>query len=185
MNRSKIDNDILLQMLSEGKTQKECATFFGVSEPAITKRLKRLSSETVLDKYDLTDKEKAFALEKSMGKTNTQAALASFECGSLDSAKSVGSRLMDKAEIRRAIDELMEEHGLTRSYRIRKLKTHVDNRDPNVSLKALDLSWKLDASYAPEQLHIRSEAVTLDLTEQAYREMIASKYRQGQAEGAD
>jgi hypothetical protein len=52
-----------------------------------------------------------------------------------------------------AIDELMDHHGLTKSYRVLKLKQHVDNRDPNISLKALDQSWRLDGSYKPEEDH--------------------------------
>jgi hypothetical protein len=31
-----------------------------------------------------------------------------------------------------------------------RVKSHVDNRDPNVSLKALDQTWKLDGSYSAE-----------------------------------
>ena len=48
----------------------------------------------------------------------------------------------------------MQEEGLTRRYRVRKLKGHVDATDPNVSLKALDQSWKLDGAYKEEQVHV-------------------------------
>ncbi len=150
----KIDDHLLLKMLNEGgKNQKECAAHFGVSEPAICKRLKRLrrSAEKVLEKYDLTASQKKFVIEKANGETNTQAARVSFECNSLDSAKSIGSALMQRPEVEMAIDELMAEAGLTKRYRLKRLKNHIDHADPIVSLKGLDLSYKLDGSYAPEK----------------------------------
>lgn len=153
MRQKKIDDNLLLEMLKEGKKQTEIAAHFNVSPVAICKRLKRLlpQPETILDKFDLSEKEKRFAIEKAKGKNNTEAAMASYEVTSRESAKVVGSQLMGKSEVRLAIDELMESHGMGRSFRVGKLKTHVDNRDPNISLKALDMSFKLDGSYAPEK----------------------------------
>ena len=147
-----IDDDRLLAMHKEGKSQKEIAAFFNVSPVAVCKRLKRLlpSPESVLDKYDLTKKERAFVMAKSQGKTNTEAALESYEVTSRRSAKVIGSQLMGSPTVNVAIDELMDHHGLTKSYRVLKLKQHIDNRDPNVSLKALDQTFKLDGSYKPE-----------------------------------
>lgn len=140
-------------MIKQGIPQKDIAKHFGVSCPAICKRLKRLSPqpEVILDKHNLTDKEKAFVIEKTKGKTNTQAVLSSYEVSSMESAKVIGSQLMAKPEVKMAIDELMEQHGLTRSYRVQRIKHHVDHADPNVSLKALDMTFKLDGSYAPER----------------------------------
>lgn len=152
MKHRKIRDDELLEMLKQGKMQKEIAEHFGVSPAAVCKRLKRLlpQPESVLDKYSLTDQQKQFVIEKAKGKTNTQAVIASYEVTSMQSAKVIGSQLMDKPEIKMALNELMELH-LPQYHRIRKLRSHVDNRDPNVSLKALDLSWKLDGSYSPEK----------------------------------
>lgn len=149
----KIDDNKLLEMFRAGKLQKEIAAHFKVSPVAICKRLKRLlpKPEAILDKHNLTDKEKCFVIEKARGKTNTQAVLSSYEVSSMESAKVIGSQLMSKPEVQTAISELMEHHGLTRSYRIKKLKTHVDNRDPNVSLKALDMSFKIDGTYQEQQ----------------------------------
>jgi len=50
----------------------------------------------------------------------------------------------------------MQEEGLTRRYRVQKLKTHIDHPDPNVSLKGLDQSWKLDGAYTEEHIHIHA-----------------------------
>ena len=147
----RIDDTVLLTMFKEGKMQKDIAAHFGVSSVAVCKRLKRLlpAPESVLDKSNLTEKEKTFCIEKAKGKTNTQAALASYEAGSMQSAKVMGSQLMDKPEIQQTIAELMDNCGLTRNYRIKRLKQHVDHVDPQASLRALDMSFKLDNSYPP------------------------------------
>lgn len=146
-----INDDELIRLHKEGKQQKEIAVHFGVSPVAVCKRLKRLLPvPDILDKYDLTDQQKSFVVEKAKGKTNTQAALESYETTSRKSAKVIGSQLMDNPTIKMAIDELLNHHGLTKSYRISKLRQHVDNRDPNISLKALDQTWRLDRSYRDE-----------------------------------
>ncbi len=111
-----------------------------------------LDSE-LADKIKL-EKEQKFALAISEGKTQTQAALDSHDCSSLDSAKSMGYQLMQKPDIQTAVAEIMQETGLTRRYRVQKLKTHIDHPDPNVSLKGLDQSWKLDGAYTEKHVHV-------------------------------
>jgi hypothetical protein len=153
-----IDDILLLEMLNQGKSKKEAAKFFKVSPVAISKRVKRLTAptpESVLEKHGLTDQQAAFAIEKAKGKTSTQAALASYKVSSMDSAKAIGSQLMKQPEILSAIEELMNLHGLSKNYRIGKLKTLVDHADPNIVHKGLDMSFKLDNSYAPEKIDIR------------------------------
>ncbi|MBI5186763.1 MAG: hypothetical protein HZA01_13695 [Nitrospinae bacterium] len=44
----------------------------------------------------------------------------------------------------------MSEAGLTRRYRLKKLKQCIDAKDPSVVLKGLDQSWKLDGLYSEE-----------------------------------
>jgi hypothetical protein len=144
----KTNDEEILKMLKEGKTQKEIATHFGVSPAAICKRVKRLLPPPA-SLEQLTPKEQRFCLEKAKGQTATDSALKSFDVTSRESAKVIGSQLMKKDNVQTAIKDLMEFHGLTGSYRILKLKGHVDNRDPSVSLKALDMSFKLDSSYPP------------------------------------
>jgi hypothetical protein len=61
---------------------------------------------------------------------------------------------MQKPDIQTAVSEIMQETGLTRRYRVQKLKTHIDHPDPNVSLKGLDQSWKLDGAYREENVHV-------------------------------
>jgi len=142
----KIDDELMLKMIEEGKTQKEIATYFDVSPAAVCKRLKRFPPlPESLEK--LTEKQKKFALEVAGGKTKTQAALSAYEVSSMENAKSMGKELMKKPDIQTAVAEIMQTVGLNRTYRVRRLKNHVDSRDPGVSLKALDQSWKLDGAY--------------------------------------
>jgi predicted transcriptional regulator len=155
----KTNDNVILQMLRVGKTQKEIAEHFNVSGAAICKRVKKLLGKKPKSFENLTEKEQKFALAISEGKTQTQAALDSHECSSLDSAKSMGYQLMQKPDIQMAVAELMQEEGLTKRYRVQKLKGHIDHPDPNVSLKGLDQSWKLDGSYAAEKhVHVVSYA---------------------------
>lgn len=158
----KIDDDVLLDMISQGREQKEAAAYFGVSPAAICKRLKRLQSgpDAVLEKYHLTDKEKAFCIAKAQGKTNTEAALASYEAKSRETAKAIGSQLMGKENIKLAIGDLFDKHRLSMDDRVSVLSGHVYNRDPNISLKALDQTWKLDGSYAPDKHDRRENSFT-------------------------
>ena len=102
----------------------------------------------------LSEKEQTFALAIAEGKTQTDAAMISFDVTTRDSAKSIGCRLMKQSDIQTAVSEIMQQEGLTRKYRVQKLKIHVDNRDPHVSLKALDQTWKLDNSYSETHVHV-------------------------------
>jgi hypothetical protein len=132
--------------------REEIAEHFGVSPVAICKRVKKLLPEPESFKK-LTEKEKRFGVAKAGGKTQTQAALDAYDVSSRTVAKSMGSELMRREEIKTAVAELMWQEGLTKRYRVKKLKQHVDHMDPNVSLKALDQSWKLDGAYG-EKPHV-------------------------------
>ncbi len=142
MKVRKINDEVLLEMVKQDKLQKEMAEYFGCSIAAISKRLQRLSLPESFKK--LTGKQQVFVTEVADGKTQTQAAAAAYGVSSRESAKAMGSQLMKHPDIEAAITEIMQEEGLTRRYRVQKLKTHVDAIDPHVSLKALDQSWKLD-----------------------------------------
>ncbi len=158
----KTDDTIILKMLEEGKTQTEIAKYFNVSPAAICKRLKRI--KPLPESFEnLTEKEREFTLQVSEGKSQTEAALLSHDCSSRDSAKSLGCSLMKKPDIQIAVAELMQEEGLTRRHRVYKLKKHVDNVDPGVSLKALDQSWKLDGAYAPQKVEIDLRSIHADV----------------------
>lgn len=151
--KRKIDDTILLQMIEDGKQQKEIAEFFNCSGAAVSKRIRRLLPPESKALKKLSPKEQKFAIAISEGKTQTDSAMSSFDVTTRDSAKTIGCRLMKQSDIQTAVAEIMQQEGLTRKYRVQKLKTHVDNRDPNVSLKALDQTWKLDNSYSETHVH--------------------------------
>ncbi|OPY65606.1 MAG: Terminase small subunit [Syntrophorhabdaceae bacterium PtaU1.Bin034] len=153
MRHKKIDDTVLLRLYQdEGKSQKEIAGYFGCTPPPVCRRLKKLLPKRTPEAFEkLTDKEKQFCVAMTEGKNQTDAALEAYDTESRKSAKVIGSNLMTKPEIQLAISELMEINGLTRNYRIKKLKKHVDNKDANVSLRALDMSFKLDNSYPPQK----------------------------------
>lgn len=151
--KKKIDDQVLLTMIAEGKEQKGIAAHFDVSPAAICKRLKRLTAppQEPLKVDSLTPKERAFCLEVASGKSRTQAALSAYDVSSRESAKSLGNTLMKNSGIQEAISELMEKEGLGRHYRVKKLKTHVEHLDPSISLRALDMSFKLADDYPGEK----------------------------------
>lgn len=165
--RKIIDDNKLIELHNQGKTQVEIAREFGVSNVAVHKRLKKLLAGNVLDKYDFTPQQRTFVIEKAQGKTNVQAAMNSYDVTSVASAKATGKDLMKKPAIVEAIGELMEQQGLTHEYRIRRLKNHIDSIDSASSLKALDMSFKLDSSYPSEKkinLNVNTEIGFADLT---------------------
>ena len=75
----------------------------------------------------------------------------SYDVTSRESAKSLSSQLMAKTEIQMTITELMDYCGIDKKYRIKKLKNIIDSRDLNIAHKGLDMSFKLDGSYAAEK----------------------------------
>jgi transposase len=150
MAQRKVDDNIVLQLLREGKNQKQIADHFKVSPVAIHKRLKKiLPKPQSLEK--LTPKEQKFVVAVAEGKSRTQAVMDSFDVSNRASAKAMQNVLMQKDDVKIAIVELMDIFGLTRGYRINKLKSHIDHVDPGTSLKGLDMSFKLDGSYAAEK----------------------------------
>ena len=165
----KTNDEEILRLLREGRNQKEIAKHFNVSPAAICKRVKRLQPIEEPESFkNLSQKEKKFALEIAEGKTQTEAALNSFDVTSRDSAKSIGSELMAKPDIQMAVSELMQQEGLTKRYRVRKLKEHIDHKDPNVSLKGLDQSWKLDGEYRE---HLIQHVVDYNALEKSLEEI--------------
>lgn len=171
----KTDDNQILQMLREGKTQAEMARIVGVSAVAIHKRLKRIIPKPEsLDK--LTQKEQKFALAIAEGKSRISACMEAFDVSTRESAKALQNALMQKDDIKIAIRDLMQIYGLTRGYRIHKLKALVDHVDPVIQLKALDTSFKLDGLYnekdTPNEIKIRIVVVdhpsvspaTIDIT---------------------
>jgi len=139
----KTDDSKILELLRAGKNQVAIAKELGVSPVAIHKRLKKIMPP-VPSLEGLTPKQKRFCELVAEGKSRTTAAMEAYDVSSRNSAKALQSELMDNPKIGESIEALMDYHGLTRSHRVKRLKGLVDHVDPNVSLRALDQSWKLD-----------------------------------------
>ncbi len=158
----KIDDNILQKMRAEGKPQKEMARFFGVSDAAISKRIKRLHQIEPPESFSrLTDKQKKFALAKAEGKTNTEAAMIAFEVTSRESAKVLGSNTMKDPDTNTAIQDLLHQEGIGRRYRIQRLKKVIDAADLGISSKGLDMSFKLTGEYGQEEGNVSGQVAAV------------------------
>lgn len=157
MSRRKTDDDKILAMLKKGMSHKEIAEHFGVSRQAISKRAKKLDPRP--DLSHLTNPERNFVEAVAKGENHIDAAMQSYDVKNRKSAATMGMALLKKPKILNSIEEVMEFNGLTRDYRVKKLKQHVDNKDPNVSLKAIAEANKMDGSYAPaKNMNINANA---------------------------
>ena len=156
----KIGTEELQRLIDSGVQQKDIAERLQVSPAAVCKALKRLRAVAtrpeILDA--LTPSQERYVMEIAGGKNQTQAALAAFECGSLDSAKTLGSRLAKNEVIQEAITAVMESEGLTRGVLVRRLRDHVEQKkDPSVSLKAVKTGLELhDAFPASKSMRINA-----------------------------
>ena len=149
----KIDDDILHKMIEEGKSQREMARSFGVSDAAISKRIKRLTKAEPPESFkSLAAKEQKFVLAKLEGKSGTAAALQAFDCGSVESAKTIGSRLSGDPDIKRAIHDLMHEEGIGRRRRVQRLRDLIEAKDLGIAAKGLDIANRMTGDYAPEKI---------------------------------
>jgi hypothetical protein len=169
MRARKVSDEQIIELYRQGLNQSQIGAALDVSNVAIHKRLKRILVMASLEK--LTPKEQQFCIAVSEGKTRTQAALEAYDCSGIDSAKTVQRQLMQKEEIQQSISALMDIEGLTRGYKIRILKSHVDNKaDPHVSLKALDMSFKLVNDYPPQRnINLNADFILSPVDLERYR----------------
>ncbi|MBM4135935.1 MAG: HTH domain-containing protein [Nitrospira sp.] len=175
MKQRKTDDQEILRLLKEGKNQKEIAQHFGVSPVAIHKRLKRLTLPPPPESLQkLTKKEQKFCIAIAQGKTQTQAAMDSYDVTSRESAKSLSSQLMAKEEIQMSISELMDYVGIDKPYRIRRLKQIIDSADLNIAHKGLDMSFKLDGSYAAEK-HLHGVVPLDEIIRKIHMDILGNK----------
>jgi predicted transcriptional regulator len=151
----KINYHELQEMLKSGQSQADCARHFQVSEAAISKAVHRLkSAEIPASMQKLTDKERAFVLNLAEGKNKTESALAAYECVSRDVAKTLGCRMAKDPDIGQALSDIMAQEAIPRRRRIQRLRDLIESQDLSAVSKGLDMSWKLDGSYAPEKIDV-------------------------------
>jgi|GEM_PF-808454 len=149
-----IDDNKLIELFRQGKSLKQMGDALGVSHVAVHKRIKRLGLLQLPESFgNLTDKEKQFCLSVARGQSRINAVMQTYDVTSRESAKALQRTLMKNPEIRVAIDDLMEQKGIGREFRIEKLGEHMKSIDPVVSLKALDMGFKLSGDEQEAKRH--------------------------------
>ncbi len=175
-SRRIIDDKVLLEMMEDVRSgkieQKDIAAHFGISQSAITQRLRKITSQQLPDSFkSLSPKEQNFAIQVAHGKTQTAAAMASFDTTSLASAKTIGARLMKDNEVVKAVNDVkesiadkFEKKGYGQDYRIGRIGQHMESPDAVISLKAIDMAAKLsgDEEEARRQLPSENNYTTID-----------------------
>src|SRR4030042_545999 len=135
MQPRKTNTSELIELGEKGWSVTNLAQHFGCSKANISKILKRLfppPEEPLPESFTkLTQREQRFVLARASGKSQTQSALESCDVKDRTVAKAVGYELGQKEDINKAITDILQEEGLTKRYRVRKLLTHVNNRSPD------------------------------------------------------
>ena len=174
-----INDEIMMEMLNNGFSQKDVAQRFSVSEAAVSKRLKRLRAYQLPESFDkLTLKQQKFALSVAEGKSQTAAAMEAFDCADRTSGKALGSRMMKDPDVSIAIQDLLHQEGLGRRDRIRRLKALVMSKDLSVAGKGLDMAFKIAGEYAPEQIDINARMLSVHADIEAIRALMKERKAQ-------
>jgi len=172
----KINHDELQEMLKGGRTQSDCARHFQVSEAAICKAVKRMrANEIPASMEKLTEKERAFVLNLAEGKSKTESALVAYDCTSRETAKVLGYRMAKDPDVAAALTDIMSQEGISRRRRIQRLRDLIESKDLTAVSKGLDMSWKLDGSYAPEKLDVMGQMASVLATVAEIRALEAER----------
>lgn len=152
----KINDQELMTMMDKIEsgeiTQKELAERWSVSPSAINQRIKRLKAYTPPESFmRLTDKQKAFVVAKLEGKTNLAAVQSAYNVSTKESGKALATQLMQDPDVKVAIRDLLAQEGIPLRRRVQRLRDMIECPDLTVAGKGLDMSFKLDGSYAPER----------------------------------
>ena len=150
----KIIDTELLELLDQGMTQKEAAQHFNCSEPAISKRLRKLRQRIPKAFDKLNVKRQNFAIALATGESKTKAAALVYNTSTVDSARTIGKRLGADSDIQTAVAEILQRNGLTKQYRVNRLRELVDSLDSNVAIRAIDMTFKLDGSYSETHVNV-------------------------------
>jgi hypothetical protein len=117
--------------------------------------MKRLDTEIkkskVIKESGITPEEGEFCKKLVSGKGYASSMMAVNPNLQPDAARTIGRDLFkNRNDIKAVIRELMELKGIGLERRVARLSDHVEAKDPNISLKALDMSFKLDGSLISE-----------------------------------
>ena len=149
----KVNYAELSEMLKSGQSQADCARHFQVSEPAISKAVKRLKAAEIPASMErLSKKEKVFVLNLAEGKNATESAFVAYDCASRDVAKTMGCRMAKDPDIELALADIMAQEAIPRRRRVQRLRDLIESKDLSAVSRGLDMSWKLDGSYSEKNI---------------------------------
>jgi hypothetical protein len=144
----RINDEEMTGMLENGMTQKDVARHFGVSEQAVSKRLKQLRGYHEPESFArLTEKGKLFVLAKAEGMNSTDAAMAAYDCQDRVSGKALGHKQMKDPDIAVAIQDLLHQEGVGRRKRVQRLRDMILCGDLSIAGKGLDMAAKMAGEY--------------------------------------
>lgn len=146
----------LMEQIDRGELQsKDCAEMLDVTPSALCQARSKWKRQQPLDSVEaLSPQRKIFVQAKASGASNKIAARAAYPDAAESSLSVIASQIMKEPDTQTAISDLMAQHGLTKSFRVSRLRDCTLSPDLNVVLKSLDQSWKLDGSYAAEKLDV-------------------------------
>jgi hypothetical protein len=84
--------------------------------------------------------------------SQAEAAIRAFDCSNRDSAKVIGSQLMARPEVKAAFAAWLEYKGMGREKRAEKLVKFIEDPDPGVSLRALEIGMKAGQDFPDPRL---------------------------------
>jgi hypothetical protein len=103
--------------------------------------------------------------------------MQTYDVTTRESAKALQKTLMKDPAIATAITDLMESKGIGRDYRVEKLKEHLDSKDPVISLKSLDMAFKISGDEDAAKRNAQEEYTFLKIDLEATNKWHAEYYR--------
>jgi len=150
-----------MRLIERGEVpdQEHLAKELGISAPGLCQRIKRLKRFQPPESFArLTPQQREFCLNRAEGMTSKAAAERAYGCSSPGSAKSIGSKLLRDPDIGMAIADLMHTAGIGRRRRIERLRYVIEQDDPSVVVRGLDLAARMAGDLQPQQIEIYSLA---------------------------
>lgn len=142
----------LKELLDTGISQRQAAKQLGFSEKSVCQAVKKLNRLTKF--LELPESEQTFIKALAGGASQGAAAAEAFECSSPGSARAVGCQHMQKPEVKAAFAEWMAYKGMGREQRAEKLIKHIEDEDPSVSLRALEIGMKAASDFPDPKLQV-------------------------------
>lgn len=151
---SKINATELLKLHQQGMLGIELAEHFSVSPAAISKALAKIKPVTLPQSMaGLTDKEQRYVIERSSGKSKTDAAQAAFQC-ERTSAKTLGCRLDKDPDVSQAMADILHQEGAGRRRRMQRLVDVIESPNLSEACRGIELAARVCGDMAADKLEV-------------------------------